>query len=510
MEQVIKKKILFFDDMIKKVKARQKEGSIVVQSHGVFDLIHPGIIKHLNEAKKQGDVLIVTVIKDKDVRRGPGRPIFPENLRAENVASLGQVDYVCLVDDGPPFECVCRIQPDIFAKGQADKARDNKIHEKIFNEEKNLIFGKSRIYETSGISFSSSNIINNFFDIYPEETKDYLKNFSRRYSFDFIAEALNSLKNLRVLLIGDGIIDEYHYCETMGKSPKSQIIVNKYLNHEVFAGGAFAIANHIAGLCDDVQLLTLLGKEDSREEFISNSLKPNVQSKFFYRDDGPTTVKTRFINQYQKHKLFEVNYINDSFVDAHIEADIIGYLKSEMPKFDLVLVSDFGHGLISNNIIRTIEKEAKKVAVNAQTNGANAGYNLVTKYRKPNFICMDVPEARLATQDKYSDIKDVGKKILEATNTHFLMITLGSAGSICFTSRGEINHSPAISTKVVDVVGAGDAFFAFTAPCIAKGMPDDLVSFIGNAVGAIAVQIVGNKKPVEKHEVLEFIHALLK
>ena len=100
------KKVLLFNDLISKVEELKKDGVTVVQSHGIFDIIHPGIIKHLNEAKEQGDILIVTIIKDKDIRRGPGRPIFPEDLRLENIASLEQVDYVCLVDDEIPFECV--------------------------------------------------------------------------------------------------------------------------------------------------------------------------------------------------------------------------------------------------------------------------------------------------------------------------------------------------------------------------------------------------------------------
>src|SRR5271157_1070256 len=99
------KKVLLLEELIEKVEKLRHRGEIVVQSHGVFDLIHPGVINHLNDAKEQGDVLIVTVIKDQDVRKGPGRPIFPEKLRAENVASLEQVDYVCLVDDNIPFEC---------------------------------------------------------------------------------------------------------------------------------------------------------------------------------------------------------------------------------------------------------------------------------------------------------------------------------------------------------------------------------------------------------------------
>ena len=175
-----------------------------------------------------------------------------------------------------------------------------------------------------------------------------------------------------------------------------------------------------------------------------------------------------------------------------------------------MLVSDFGHGLIAEKMIKMIEKSSNTLAVNAQTNGANAGYNLITKYTKTNFICLDVPEARLATQEKYAGVEVVAEKLLRKINTDFLIITIGSEGSLCINREGEVNHTPAFSTKVVDIIGAGDAFFAFTAPCFGRDLPTDMVSFIGNAVGALAVQIVGNKKAVEKYELLEFIHALLK
>src|SRR3989338_7417594 len=138
MEKESQKKILLLNDLVKKVEALKQKGKVIVQRHGVFDLIHPGIIKHINDAKSQVDVLVVTVIEDKDVRRGPGRPVFPENLRAENVASLLHVDYVCVVDDEIPFDCVRRIKPDVFAKGQSHKERDQNISQKIFREEKEI------------------------------------------------------------------------------------------------------------------------------------------------------------------------------------------------------------------------------------------------------------------------------------------------------------------------------------------------------------------------------------
>jgi rfaE bifunctional protein kinase chain/domain len=510
MQTSLKRKILLFDELIKKVRALQQVGKVVVQSHGIFDLIHPGVIQHLNSAKKQGDILIATVIKDKDVRKGPDRPIFPEGLRAENVASLSMVDYVSVVEDERPFECVKRIKPNIFAKGNSIKDHDNIIHDKIFEEEKELYFGKVRIHETGGFSLSSSEIIKNFLDIYPEEVKNFLKGFSKKYSFSEITERINNLKKIKVLLIGDGIIDEYHYCDPLGRSAKAPLVVNKYITHEIFAGGTFAIANHIAGLCGNIHLVSLLGNEATREDFIRRNLKANVTMKFFYRASGSTIVKKRYINQYQNQKLFEVNYLDDSYINGSLESEIIKYLEPIMASYDLVLISDFGHGFITNRIIKVIEKTAKKFAVNTQANAANAGYNMITKYKKPAYVCLDEPELRWAAQERSVDIEYVARKILKEINASSLIVTLGKKGSLGINKKNEINRTPIFSSKVIDTVGAGDAFFAFTAPCVAQNMPLDLVSFIGNAVGALAVQIMGNKKPVEKYELFEFIHGLLK
>ena len=510
MERQTQNKIVPINELINKVNQLQKQGKTVVQSHGVFDLIHPGHIRHLKAAKKMGDVLVATIIRDKDVRRGPGRPVFPEFLRAENLASLEIVDNVSVVDDEIPFGCVKMIKPDIFAKGQAHKERDGKIHEKLFENKEELCLGESRVFETDGFSFSSSKIINNFLDIYPEDTKVFLNNFSKKYSFQDILARLNDLKNMKVLLIGDGIIDEYHYCDSMGKSAKAHLVVSKYLNHEMFSGGTFAIANHIAGICDNVTLVSLLGNVDSKEDFIRSHLKPNIEAKFFYRNDGPTIVKKRYVNQYLNQKLFEVNYLTEDCVNGKCEEAIVKYLKKVLPEYELVLAADFGHGFISGKIIKIIEKYAKTIAVNTQTNSANWGFNMITKYERSNFVCLDESELRLATQERFVDIESIAGNIKKQLGTDCLIATLGKKGSVGINGKGEINRTPIFSSRVIDTVGAGDAFFAYTAPCYARNMPLDMISFIGNAVGALAVQIIGNKKSVEKHELLEFIHAILK
>ncbi|HAW49435.1 TPA: hypothetical protein DCX16_00560, partial [bacterium] len=350
-------KIKTIDEVIDIVEKLKKEGKKTVLSLGIFDVIHPGVITHLRLAKNQGDILIASVIKNKDVKRGPSRPIFDEGLRAENVASIEYVDYVCLVDDNPPFECLKVIKPDIFAKGKDYKDRPEEISAILKYKEDAIKIAGCKVHFTSGTTISSTHIINQFLDVYPQETRRYLNRLSCKYNIFQIIDMIENTKNLSVLIIGDGIIDEYHYCESMGKSAKDHLVVSRYLSKEVFAGGTFAIANHTASVCKNVHLITLLGNDDTREDFILDKLKPNITYKFFYRDDGPTIIKRRFVNQYLNQKIFEVCYMNNDKIKKYLEEEILEYLTPQLQKYDLVMVADFGHGFITDDIIRLIESK---------------------------------------------------------------------------------------------------------------------------------------------------------
>lgn len=506
-------KTLEIEFLANKLRGLKVSGKKIVLCHGCFDLMHPGHIKYFQAAKKMGDVLVVTVTPDVYIDKGPGRPVFNQQLRAGSIAALECVDYVAVNKWPTAQETIRLLRPDIYVKGQEFEGLQDRTG-KLQKELEVIRDVKAEIRFTHEEVFSSTDLINNnlknFLNIYPEEVRDFLKCFSRGHSFKEISDRINSLKDLKILLIGDGIIDEYHYCEAMGKSAKASLVVNKYLSHEVFAGGAFAIANHLDGLVGDVHLVSLLGSDSSREDFIRSNLKPAITAKFFYRKDGSTVVKKRYINQYQNQKLFEVNYLSDSYIGSGLEKGVIKYLEGVARGYDLILVSDFGHGFITGKIIEAIQDSGIKFAVNTQTNAANAGYNMITKYRKPFYVCLDEPELRWAAQERFAGIESVAKKMLDTVKAANLIVTLGKRGSYGLNSRGQTNHTPVFSSKVIDTVGAGDAFFAFTAPCVGRKIPLDLVSFIGNAVGALAVQIVCNKRPVEKYELFELIQALLK
>jgi len=134
---------------------------------------------------------------------------------------------------------------------------------------------------------------------------------------------------------------------------------------------------------------------------------------------------------------------------------------------------------------------------------------MITRYKNPNYACLDLAEARLAIQEKFAGADVVARKLSKILNTEHLILTMGKSGSLTVDSDNEVIATPIFSSKVIDTVGAGDAVFAFTSPCFARNMPADLVAFIGNAIGALAVQIVCNKRAIEKSELLEFIYTLL-
>jgi len=510
MKMKIEDKIKPFDELLEIVSRFKNEGKKVVQSHGIFDIIHPGIIRHIESSRAQGDVLIVTVVKDSDVKKGPGYPIFNERLRAENAASLESVDFVSIVKDQVSYECLRLLKPDVFAKGQDESEKDQEVIKRIKEEEDLVKVAGCKIHYSTERAFSSTSIINQFLDIYPEPTRDYIRAFKKKYSAHDVINGLRSLEDMKVLVLGDTIIDEYHYCESMAKSLKDNLVVNRYIDEEIFAGGILAVANHVSGLCRNVKLISVLGKEDSKENFIISKLRPQIEHKFFYRDSTPTIIKRRFIDRYLNKRLFEICYMNDDKITEKQEKPIIKYLTQQIDNYDLILVGDFGHGMISKNLISLLESRAKRLVVNVQTNGANMGYNMITKYKRINFACIDEPEARLATQNKWGDIMDVSSILSKQINAELMIITRGKIGSVGIDGKGNYYLTPAFASKVIDRLGAGDAFLAFTAPCFAKRLPYDMISFVGNVVGALAVQIVGNKEPVAPSNLYEFIYTLLR
>lgn len=488
----------------------RRQGRTIVQCHGVFDLIHPGHIRHFEAAKCEGDVLVVTLTEDKHVNKGPGRPVFNQRLRAESVAALAAVDYVAINHSPNAVETIQLLKPHVYVKGSEYASPEQDLTGMITEEEEAVKEAGGRIHFTNDITFSSTELLNTYFDVYPEDAQVFLREFRTRHSDREVIKQFDALRKMNVLVIGEAIIDEYHYCKAMGKSSKELLVTTKYLHEESFAGGILACANHVAGFCENVHLVTCLGSKNSHEEFIHSHLKPNITTRFFHRDDSSTIVKRRYVDQAFLSKMFEVCFLDESALPAHIERDLCAYLKSILRNYDLVLVVDYGHGFFGQKTIHVLCENSRFLALNTQTNSANAGYNLVTKYSHADYVCIDEPEMRLACHDRVSDLRILIKQIAGKLGSKRTAITRGHLGSLTHEGDDRFFDTPVFSSKVVDRIGAGDAYLSITAPCVAADIPMDLVGFIGNAVGALAVRIVGNRSAVEPVPLYKFITALLK
>ena len=504
------KKIKDLTTLAATLELLKKKGKKIVQCHGVFDLVHLGHIRHFNLAKAEGDVLVVTLTKDKYVKRGPGRPVFNEGLRAETLASLEVTDYVAVVDSPTAVEAIKVLKPDVYVKGSDYKEKDKDLTGKIYDEERAVQSVGGRLAFTDDITFSSSSLLNNYLDTYPPRTVKYLKAIGKRYSINHILGCMNQAKKLKVLVIADAIIDQYHYCTAMGKSAKEHLVVSRYESEEMFAGGGLATANNVASLCDSVDLVTVLGKQNPLQSFIQTKLKEKVHPHFFYRSDTNTTIKRRFVENGTTKKLFEICYMKDHQIDSALEAKILKHLNKVIEQYDLVVVGDFGHGLMTNKLIDFVCHRSKYLAINVQTNSANTGFNLVTKYPRANCVCVDYRELCLAAHDRHSDEKSLIRKVYGLIECEHMIATRGPEGSISYSAKEGFHATPAFSGNVIDSIGAGDAFFAFVAPCFAAGIPQEIVAFIGNAVGSLAVQIVCNREPVSAVDLTKFITRLLK
>lgn len=505
-------KILTIAEIAARTRKMRADGLVVVQAHGTFDLLHLGHVRHLEAARALGDVLVVTITADRFVNKGPGRPVFTEALRAEMLAALHFVTFVSIAEAPDAISAIEAIRPNVYAKGNDYQNPDGDVTGKITLERNAVEAHGGAIGFTDEITFSSTELINRHFNLFEPHVREHLSGLRDDGGLDSILGYIDKIKDYRVVFVGDAIIDEYHYVLPMGKPPKEHIIATRYQDRETFAGGVFAAANHVASFCKEVHIITCLGSHESHEELIRSSLKPNVRLHAIQRPNSPTTLKRRFVDPSSMRKLFEVYHMNDEPLTEDLDRQLESYIGEICPTADVVISTDFGHGLIGPEMVDHLVASSPFLAVNTQSNSANMGYNLVTRYPRADYVCIDGPEARLALSDRISTAGDIvyhlSKRLKECPK---LIVTQGKHGCITFArDEGAVHTIPAVARKVVDTVGAGDAFLSITSPLVAAGAPMNLVGFVGNVVGALKVEIVGHRHSVDKAALVKGVTGLLK
>jgi|TARA_Y100000294_G_scaffold111144_1_gene103022 rfaE bifunctional protein kinase chain/domain/rfaE bifunctional protein nucleotidyltransferase chain/domain len=489
------------------LKAADKK---VVHCHGVFDLLHIGHIKHFEEARSFGDVLVVTVTPDEFVSKGPNRPMFTTSLRLEALAALETVDYVAANKWPVAIETIEILQPDVYCKGPDYKDQSNDVTGKINDEEKAVKSVGGEIRYTDDITFSSSSLLNKFGDVYTKSQKSFIQNLLKGQDFNEVKDKVEGLKNLKVLVVGETIIDQYVFCEALGKSGKEPVLVLRDLGMDQYAGGAAAIARHLSDFCGTVSLLSMLGGKKEWEDFILESLVDNIKPYFIYKEAAPTITKKRYVDHIFKSKTLGVYSINDTQMTGENQNQLHVYLDDLIPKHDLVIVSDYGHGFLSRETAKQISKQSIFTSLNAQINAANIGYHTMNNYRDIDCAIINETELRHELRDREGSVKTLMKNLAENLQAKNLVVTQGSEGATLYDSEGDKYHyCPGFAVKVVDKIGAGDAMLALISCSMKSGFDADLSLFMGSLAAAQSVESIGNSSPVNKVQLLKtFSHAV--
>tara|TARA_Y100000031_G_C8211545_1_gene381223 strand:+ start:136 stop:1656 length:1521 start_codon:yes stop_codon:yes gene_type:complete len=505
------KKIVSIETLTKIISKLKKKGKKIILCHGVFDLLHVGHINYFQEAKSYGDILVVSATADQYVRKGPNRPAFNETNRIKALAALKITDYIVLSKNPTSVPIIREIKPNFYCKGPDYKSHKHDVSGEIKNEVNAVkkIGGKT-IY-TKGATFSSSRLLNEHTEIYNDQQKLFLNKIKKRYQFSHIRELIKSFEKLKVLVIGETIIDQYIFCEALGKSGKEPVLALRDLRTEEYLGGAAALSRHMSTFCNKITLVSMIGEKGDYLNKIKQKLPKNVKFQYIRKKNSPTILKRRFLDNVNKNKVLGVYKINDEILSKKQDKIFCKKLKKMIPKYDLVVVSDYGHGLISKKAASLVCSLSKYSALNAQVNAANVGYHSMRNYKNINCVIINENEIRHEMRNKNDKVEFLMKKLSISQNFKDLIVTRGNQGSVLYNKKNKkINYCGAYAKTAVDKIGAGDAMLSIISMCLKYKFDKDLSLLIGSLAAAQSVETVGNKESINKIHILKNLENILK
>jgi rfaE bifunctional protein nucleotidyltransferase chain/domain len=506
-------KILPYDKAAAVFDEARRQGLRIVQCHGTFDLVHPGHIVHLEEARSLGDLLVVTVTDEAHVNKGPGRPCFNDELRTRTLAALECVDHVVLIPFTAAVEAIRLVKPHLYCKGTEYEDASNDVTGNIHDDLAEVAAHGGEVRYIGSVVFSSTRLLNRHFQHIPEPVRTFCESLASRTSAATLRAAVEAFADLRILVVGDTIIDQYTYLKVQGLTSKNRIISGRFLDQQTHLGGALAVYRHVKEFTPHARFVSLLGTEPWVDELLAGGLAKEDDATI--REPSFTTVvKKRYVepllSENEISKLFSVNFLNDEPPSEAVQERVMANLRREMKHCDAVLLADFGHGLMQEKIRTLVQDEAPFLVLNCQTNSNNHGFNIITRqYRRADAFSLDNQEMMLSCGHRHFDADRELAAIARSFGSRCAWFTRGSVMTHGYAKDSPPVHIPPLVTDVTDTVGAGDAFFSVAGLAAASDLPLDISTFLGQLAGAQAVNIVGNERPISKPALLKGALSLL-
>ena len=495
-------KLLTLGEAESLVRAAQEAGERVVLCHGCFDLVHPGHVRHLKHAAQLGDRLLVTITGDSMVEKGAGRPLIPQELRAESLAALGCVDWVAVNPDPTAEALLRRLRPDLYVKGREyEENRDPR-----FAAEKAAVesYGGRVVFTSGDVVFSSSALIAAM-----EQTADPVNRRFRQLieqqglDVASLDRLIDAFRGRRVVVVGETIIDTYVMCARPELTGEAPLMTLRPVEHRHFDGGAAIIARHLAAMGARPTLITALPGEPGPEvEALRKRLGLDGVGLRSVDVDCPLGEKQRFL--VGTSKVMKLDLRQPMVIDAARRRQLVAMVREAARESEAVIIADFGQGLFSSSTVAELCR-AVRPSVGLLVGDVSGRRSSLLSMREMDLLCPSELEAREALQDFDDGLSAVVWKLLHRTGAGSAIVTLGPEGAIGFQrepgfelreddwqTRLRVEHVPALTPHAIDQLGCGDALLAAATLTRVAGGSLTLAAILGSVAAAAEAQRLGN------------------
>ena len=475
----------------------------VVMCHGVFDIVHPGHLRHLLYAKNKTDILIASCTADKHISKGVYRPLVPQDIRAANLAAFEFVDYVIIDPNPTPIPNIKQLQPDYFAKGFEYTDSTSNIKTK---EEENTVnsYGGAMIFTPGDIIYSSSHLINkNEPSLSLEKLSAVLE--TRHISIDNLLNAVKQNTQLKIHVVGDTIVDGFMYTNLIGGQTKSPTLSVQYESQKDFVGGAGIVAKHLKAAGVDVTFTTVLG-QDALAKFVYQDLQETkIKLQVIEDETRPTTYKNAIIAD--KHRLIKVDTLDNTPITENIQNKLVSYIQDTA--CDVVIFSDFRHGIFNKTTVPIFTQAIPKNTFKVADSQVASRWGNISEFKGFDLITPNEREARFSLGDQDSGIRPLASTLYNIANCKTLILKMGAKGLLTCSEDDKASAIVLDSfvKNLVDPVGSGDALLAYASILLASGHSPALASIIGAVAAACECEREGNI-PISKIDVLNKLKSI--
>jgi rfaE bifunctional protein kinase chain/domain len=477
------------------IRVSAGENKKIVFVSGNFNIVHPGHLRLLNYASEVGDYLVVGVHKD-----GHDGVFIPVETRIAGVQAISRVNKAIVLQESPE-EFITALQPDIVVKGKEHESNNNAEQESILN------YGGKLLFSSGESKFSSMDLLQRELLEFNYATIRKPTEYITRHDIQTkkLELLVKRFSDLRVVVIGDLIVDEYVTCDPLGMSQEDPTIVVTPIKNDMFVGGAGIVAAHARGMNACVDFFSVTGN-DNAADFAERSLKEYGVNTNLIRDENRiTTLKQRY--RARGKTLLRVNKLTNQDISRTQANELLNRLNSVVSKANLLIFADFNYGCLPQYLVDAISEICRlhKVSMVADSQSSSQVGN-VSRFKNMLLITPTEHEARLATRDSGSGLVVLAEILRKTAKAKHIFITLGEEGllihspedmnnEICTDQLSALNKAPK------DVSGAGDCMLTCSALTLIAGGTVWQAAYLGSIAAACQVGRIGNK-PLMASEVI--------